>query len=205
MSKTEKITHDHTRIVNDAIAKHGSPLLKALTKDEPLVINFCYRPGKGFIKFGSVAVNGRIVPCYRKGMMQIRGEVKSHIDSLPKAQRDILWAGVMDGLVEALDTGVDQKQILLQEFNRKLQEDINAAVVASGEEPFAFEQEYVNGAGYDARVFVLMFYDGHMISDERLDEIEATNLQRKARRMSDAARANTVDATSKGSADYAKA
>lgn len=203
MNKEKVVTHDHTRIVNDAIEKHGSPFLKTLSKGEPLVQDFCYRPGTGFIKFGTVAANGRLIPCYRKGIMRLRGEVKEHINSLPKAQKDDLWEGVKENLFESLDTGIDQKQLLLQAFNQKVQTDINAAVVASGEEAFAFEQEYVNGAGFDARVFVMMFYDGYMPSEERLDEIQATNERRKIKRMSDATKGNTIDGRT--NADYAKA
>lgn len=197
----EKRTHSYTKVVNDAIEKHGSPFLKHLSKDAPLVDSFHYRNGKGFIKVGSNFINGRQVSTFRKGIMWLNGEAASHIQGLPQSMTNDLVASVMQTLINELSEGQDQRQVLLQAFNRKVQDDINAAVEAAGHEPFIFEQDYVNSAGSDSKVFVMMAYNEHFPSDERLDEIEATNLQRKMAKMAKAATGGAVDARS---AEYAK-
>lgn len=198
----KKKTHNFTKPVNAAIKKHGTPFLLALLKGGEIVDDFRYVQGEGFIKAASVLVSGRNrpVPGYVKGTVWIRDDVKTLIESLPEDLSSELNAECGKRLMAELEEGVEQRQVILSVFNERLQEDINKAMVASGAEPFAFEQEYVNGGGYDARVFVKMHYDGHFISEERLSEISDANNARKFTRMSKAAAG--ADART-GSANFA--
>ena len=202
------VTHDFTDVVNDAIKEHGTPFLKAVVKNAggKLVQDFCYRPGKGFIKVGSVRINGRRRPCYRKGQMRLAGELMDHLNGLPKALRQEIDAVVLEttyaSMTEEGQNSITLETLILQTFNNRLFEDINKAVVAAGHDEFAFEQEFINNAGYDDSVFVSVMYDGFMPSEERLDEIAASNKRKQHERMGDVAAGKTVDA--RGTADYAK-
>jgi hypothetical protein len=165
----QEVTHDYTEVVNAAIKQHGSPFLKHLSKNRPFIKYFHYKE-EGIEKVGFRA--------YRLGEMFVRGEVSDLFENLPEEFKTDLNASIMRDLQKQLQgEQVSSRMLILQNWNRQLQADINDAMEAAGHEPFIWEREVDLGRDEESSVFVKITYDGFQTPDA-LRERAVANMQR---------------------------